>query len=87
VNPHPDADGELARLEVPETGLALLAERATANLARMKRGEPLVGQLLPYLDHTEDRKYDLTIDRECGYLDPRRAEREDVTVSHPNRYT
>ncbi|HEY7781487.1 MAG TPA: phospholipase D family protein [Ktedonobacterales bacterium] len=86
VNPHPDADGELARLEDPETGLALLADRAIANLARMKRGEPLVGQLLPYLDHTEDSTYGLDIDRDCGYLDPRRAERENVSVAHPDRY-
>jgi phosphatidylserine/phosphatidylglycerophosphate/cardiolipin synthase-like enzyme len=82
-SPRPD----LAVLEDPLAGIALLVQRAEENLERLRRGEPLVGQLLPYLRHEEGSLRGLFVDHERGLLDPLRSEREGVYVGHPGRYT
>lgn len=78
--------GDLAPLEEPMEGIQLLAQRASQNLERLVHGEPLVGQLLPYLRHGEGQTLGLTVDKECGLLDPLRAVREGVSVPHLGRY-
>jgi phosphatidylserine/phosphatidylglycerophosphate/cardiolipin synthase-like enzyme len=86
--PRDDVDpAELAQLEDPLTGIDLLARRAQENLERLRKNEPLVGQLLPYIPCREAASQGLTVDREHGLLDPQRAAREGVPVRHPNRYT
>jgi phosphatidylserine/phosphatidylglycerophosphate/cardiolipin synthase-like enzyme len=66
---HPDP-AELAALADPCAGIRLLAERAGRNLERLLRGEPLVGQLLPYLRAGEGDPLGLAVDPRQGYLDP-----------------
>jgi hypothetical protein len=83
----PEVAQDLAPLEDPLTGLALLAARARHNLDRLCNGEPLVGQILPYLRAGEGADRGLRVDRERGLLDPMREQREGVRVSHPRRYT
>jgi phosphatidylserine/phosphatidylglycerophosphate/cardiolipin synthase-like enzyme len=83
----PGADDELAALEDPIAGLDFLASRAQENLERLRRGEPLVGQLLPYLRPGEGQSLGLPVHREYGLLDPLRQEREHIRVKHPGRYT
>ncbi len=78
---------DLTALEDPVAGLALLHRHANDNLDRLCRGEPLVGHLLPYLGHDERAPGDLTVDKECGFLDPLRETREHITVRHPGKYT
>jgi|GEM_PF-315540 len=78
---------DLTALEDPLQGIARLARRAWENLERLRRGEPLRGQLLPYLRHEEGASLGLNIDHECGLLDPLRQEREGVQIRHPARYT
>jgi phosphatidylserine/phosphatidylglycerophosphate/cardiolipin synthase-like enzyme len=85
---HDDLDpADLARLDDPLAGIELLARRDKENLERLRQGQPLVGQLLPYLPHGESAALGLAVDREQGLLDPLRATREGVNVRHPNRYT
>jgi hypothetical protein len=83
----PNAAQDLAPLEDPLEGIKLLAQRARDNLSHLRSGEPLVGQILPYLRGGEGSELGLNVDRERGLLDPLRAEREGVHVSHPGRYT
>jgi hypothetical protein len=67
-------------------GIALLASRAEDNLERLRRGEELIGQVLPYLRHVEGVERGLAVDRERGLLDPMRLSREQVDIRHINRY-
>jgi phosphatidylserine/phosphatidylglycerophosphate/cardiolipin synthase-like enzyme len=82
----PDAEQDLMPLEDPLAGLKLLAQRARDNLTRLRSGQPLAGQLLPYLRSDEGSELGLQVDRERGLLDPLRAEREGVQVGHSGRY-
>jgi phosphatidylserine/phosphatidylglycerophosphate/cardiolipin synthase-like enzyme len=79
-------DSELAALQDPLAGIALLAARAADNLERLRRGEALIGQVLPYLLHEEGAARGLNVDKERGLLDPLRLTREQVDVGHINRY-
>lgn len=76
----------LMPLEEPLEGIKWLAQRAHDNLTHLRNGEPLVGQILPYLLAGEGADLDLAVDRERGLLDPMRGQREGVHVSHPGRY-
>lgn len=78
---------DLTPLEDPIAGIAALEHRAQQNLERLRRGEPLIGQLLPYLRADEGPDQGLAVDRECGLLDPLRKEREGVHIRHAQRYT
>jgi len=78
---------DLMALEDPLAGIALLARCASANLERVRNGERLVGQILPYLPCHEGAAAGLTVDHERGLLDPLRQVREGVYVRHPRRYT
>jgi phosphatidylserine/phosphatidylglycerophosphate/cardiolipin synthase-like enzyme len=79
-------DSELTALQDPLAGIALLASRAEDNLERLRRGEELIGQVLPYLRHIEGVERGLPVDRERGLLDPMRLSREQVDIRHINRY-
>ena len=79
-------DSELTALQDPLAGIALLAARAEDNLERLRRGEELIGQILPYLRHIEGVARGLPVDRERGVLDPMRLSREQVDTGHVNRY-
>ena len=70
----------------PTGGLALLAQRAQENLDHLRNGRPLNGQLLPYLNRAEAEAIGLTIDGNCGLLDPLRAIREGIAIHHANKY-
>jgi len=83
----PASREDFSALEDPLAGITLLARRAAENLERVRQGEALVGQLLPYLCHEESAALGLNVDRERGLLDPLRREREGVHVRHPRRYT
>ena len=74
-------------LRDPAAGIQYLARRADANLERLKGGEPLQGQLLPYLTCADGERHGLTVNRELGYLDPLRAMRYGVIAPHPGKYT
>ncbi|HEU5367538.1 MAG TPA: phospholipase D-like domain-containing protein, partial [Ktedonobacterales bacterium] len=78
---------ELAALEDPLAGIALLARRAQENLKRLRQGEPLVGHILPYLHSEEGAAFGVKVDRFCGVLDPLDAEQTGVPVRHMRRYT
>jgi phosphatidylserine/phosphatidylglycerophosphate/cardiolipin synthase-like enzyme len=78
---------DLAQLEDPLAGIQLLSRRASENLERLQRNQPLVGHLLPYVRHPDAAALGLTVDREHGLLDPLRVRREGVPTRHPNRYT
>jgi phosphatidylserine/phosphatidylglycerophosphate/cardiolipin synthase-like enzyme len=60
---------DIPLLNDPDSGLKLLRERARANFERVRRGEPLVGHVLPYITHREAREWGITHDREHGWLD------------------
>jgi phosphatidylserine/phosphatidylglycerophosphate/cardiolipin synthase-like enzyme len=79
-------DSELTALQDPLAGIALLAARAEDNLERLRRGEELVGQILPYLRAIDGPGRGLAVDHERGLLDPLRLTREQVAVRHINRY-
>jgi phosphatidylserine/phosphatidylglycerophosphate/cardiolipin synthase-like enzyme len=79
-------DSELTALQDPMAGIALLASRAEDNLERLRRGEELIGQMLPYLRYSDAVERGLPVDRERGLLDPMRLVRENVDVGHINRY-
>jgi phosphatidylserine/phosphatidylglycerophosphate/cardiolipin synthase-like enzyme len=81
----PPAD--LDAIADPLAGLALFARRARENLDRLRHHQPLVGQLLPYLGHDEPEAHGLTVDAECGFLDPLREAREHIAIRHPGKYT
>ena len=78
---------DVGRLEAPASGMALMADRAQKNLARLTQGKPLIGHLLPYLRHQEGEALGLQVDEEQGLLDPLRSAREGIKVRHPRRYT
>ncbi len=80
-------DSDLAALQEPLGGLALLASRAAENLDHLRRGEPFVGQVLPYLTHAEGVRLGFDVEKERGLLDPLRQVREGVHVPHTGRYT
>jgi phosphatidylserine/phosphatidylglycerophosphate/cardiolipin synthase-like enzyme len=65
---HPQVE-DMPRLNDPVEGLRLLRERARANFEHVRRGEPLDGHLLPYITHREAREWNITHDREHGWLD------------------
>lgn len=65
---HPQVE-DIPLLNDPITGLKLLRERARANFERVRRGEPLLGHLLPYITHHEAREWSITHHREQGWLD------------------
>jgi phosphatidylserine/phosphatidylglycerophosphate/cardiolipin synthase-like enzyme len=60
---------DVPRLNDPIEGLKLLRERARANFERVRRKESIVGHLLPYITHREARAWNITHDREHGWLD------------------
>jgi phosphatidylserine/phosphatidylglycerophosphate/cardiolipin synthase-like enzyme len=77
---------DLRSIEDPIAGIDLLARHARENLERLRQGQPLIGQVLPYLRHEEASAVGLAVDRERGLLDPLRSTREGVKVRHPKRY-
>ena len=81
---HPS--GDLRALEDPVAGIELLATRARRNIERLRAGEPLDGQLLPYYRGDEDNAAGVNVDRERGMLDPLRHAREGVLVPHHDKY-
>ncbi len=80
------SSGTLAAIADPLSGLDVLARHAQDNLARLRRRDPLVGQLFPYLTPDEHSDHGLTVDRECGVLDPLRGERESISIYHSGKY-
>ncbi len=89
IQEQPDAyavPAEHPTLLAPLDGLTLLSQRAQENLEHLRNGRPLNGQLLPYLNHTEAEALGLTIDGNCGLLDPLRAVREHIVIRHANKY-
>ncbi|HEY7356111.1 MAG TPA: phospholipase D family protein [Ktedonobacterales bacterium] len=81
------ASPDFKALEDPIAGIDLLARHAAENLERLRQGQALVGQLLPYLRHADGAAAGLKVDRDCGLLDPLRGIREGIHVRHPRRYT
>jgi phosphatidylserine/phosphatidylglycerophosphate/cardiolipin synthase-like enzyme len=65
---HPQVE-EIPKLNDPMEGIRLLRSRARANFERVRRGEALVGHLLPYITHREARAWEIEHDREHGWLD------------------
>lgn len=65
---HPSVT-ERAKLEDPRAGLTTMRASAIANLARVRRGEVLVGHLLPYVATEEAGQLGLTFSPEHGWLD------------------
>ncbi|MFI5275048.1 MAG: phospholipase D family protein, partial [Ktedonobacterales bacterium] len=84
----PDARdaADLAGIDDPLGGLDLLAHAAQDNLDRLRRRDPLVGQLFPFLCPDEGPDLGLTVDRERGVLDPLRVEREGIAIQHSGKY-
>ncbi len=80
------ATDDLSVLEDPITGIKVLGRIAQENLEHVRRGEPLVGQLLPYTRHEDGRDLDPKVDKERGMLDPLRAVREEIIVPHRRAY-
>lgn len=78
---------ELETLTDPIQGIARLAVLADENLRRLRNGEPLVGNLLPYLLDGEGERYGLPVNHEQGCLDPRQSSIDGILVSHPGKYT
>jgi len=56
-------------------------------MERLRIGEPLEGQLLPYYRSDESTQAGITVDHERGMLDPMRQAREGVLVPHHDKYT
>ncbi len=75
-----------AALNDPVNGMDVLGRRAKANLDHLKRGEPLDGQLLPYIAHEDAAAFGLPVHPDCGYLDALRVQRGEQNVFHVNRY-
>jgi phosphatidylserine/phosphatidylglycerophosphate/cardiolipin synthase-like enzyme len=65
---HPQVE-DIPPLNDPVAGLKILRLRARENFERVRKGKPLVGHLLPYITHREARSWDITHDREHGWLD------------------
>jgi phosphatidylserine/phosphatidylglycerophosphate/cardiolipin synthase-like enzyme len=63
------ASAERATLELPSAGLAAMRASAQANLERVRRGEPLVGHMLPYVADEEAQRLGLPFSPEHGWLD------------------
>lgn len=84
---HTEMEAAAQALRDPAAGIQYLARRADENLERLKRGEPLQGQLLPYLTSADGERHELAVSRELGYLDPLRAARYGVIAPHPGKYT
>lgn len=60
---------ERAAVENPGAGLAVMRASAQANLERVRRNEPLVGHVLPYVAADEAERLDLPFSPEHGWLD------------------
>ncbi|WIG59914.1 MAG: Cardiolipin synthetase [Ktedonobacterales bacterium] len=75
-----------SRLEDPVAGIGYLADCASRNLTRLRAGEALAGQLLPYLRAEEGEANGVVVDKERGLLNPLRAAREGVRVRHHGKY-
>ena len=58
-----------ATLEDPHAGLAAMQDSAQANLEHVRRGEPLVGHVLPYVVADEAEQLGLSCSQEHGWLD------------------
>ncbi|MGH2515990.1 MAG: phospholipase D-like domain-containing protein, partial [Ktedonobacterales bacterium] len=80
------ASGDWRTLADPAAGIDLLSRHAQDNLDRLCRGEPLAGQLFPYLTRDEGHDRGLTVDPKCGLLDPMRQSREGIRIPHLNKY-
>jgi phosphatidylserine/phosphatidylglycerophosphate/cardiolipin synthase-like enzyme len=65
---HPQVE-DIPALNDPVAGLKVLRSRARENFERVRTGKPLVGHLLPYITHHEARAWDISHDREQGWLD------------------
>jgi phosphatidylserine/phosphatidylglycerophosphate/cardiolipin synthase-like enzyme len=65
---HPQVE-DIPSLNDPVAGLKFLRARARENYERVRQGKPLVGHLLPYITHREAREWDISHDREHGWLD------------------
>jgi phosphatidylserine/phosphatidylglycerophosphate/cardiolipin synthase-like enzyme len=75
-----------ASLADPDAGMRQLALLADENLQHLRQGEPLSGQLLPYLRAADGAAYGLHVEKHRGLLDPLRQVREGIVVPHYNRY-
>jgi hypothetical protein len=75
-----------ASLADPDAGMRQLALLADENLQHLRQGEPLSGQLLPYLRAADGAAYGLRVEKHRGLLDPLRQVREGIVVPHYNRY-
>jgi len=60
-------------LSDPPTGLRLMSKRAQENLQQCKAGQPLVGQLLPYLLKDEALQHGLNFREDHGWLEEEAA--------------
>jgi hypothetical protein len=60
---------EAGVLDDPIEGLALLRSRAAANAERVRRNEPLIGHVLPYVTAAAGRSLGLPVDPQHGWLD------------------
>jgi phosphatidylserine/phosphatidylglycerophosphate/cardiolipin synthase-like enzyme len=65
---HPQVE-DIPSLNDPVAGLKVMRSRARENFERVRTGKPLVGHLLPYITHREARAWDISHDREQGWLD------------------
>ena len=65
---HPQVE-DIPSLNDPVAGLKVMRSRARENFERVRKGKPLVGHLLPYITHHEARAWDISHDREHGWLD------------------
>lgn len=63
------APSERAKLDDPQTGLAVMRSSAQSNLERVRRGEPLTGHMLPYVSADEAPQLDIPFSPEHGWLD------------------
>jgi phosphatidylserine/phosphatidylglycerophosphate/cardiolipin synthase-like enzyme len=73
---------DIPSLNDPVAGLKVMRSRARENFERVRKGRPLVGHLLPYITHREARAWDISHDREHGWLD----NLEGGSGAQPERY-
>jgi phosphatidylserine/phosphatidylglycerophosphate/cardiolipin synthase-like enzyme len=73
-------------VEDPGSGLMAMQASAQANLERVRRGEPLVGHMLPYVAAENARQLGLPFSPEHGWLDNLEGGAGALPAHYANRY-
>jgi phosphatidylserine/phosphatidylglycerophosphate/cardiolipin synthase-like enzyme len=77
---------ERRNLENPDEGLKAMRASAQANLERVRRGEPLVGHMLPYVAAENAEQLGLPFSSEHGWLDNLEGGAGALPMHYANRY-